>query len=66
VRAALQRDISARIIPWSIEEKILALQEKKAALADAILSDDPAHADKFGAQELDALFARLPTLSAST
>jgi len=50
----------------SIEEKILALQEKKAALADAILSDDPAHADKFGAQELDALFARLPTLSAST
>ena len=50
----------------SIEEKILALQEKKAALADAILSDDPAHADKFGAQDLDALFAPLPSLSAST
>ncbi len=49
----------------SIEEKILALQEKKAALADAILSDDPAHADKFGAQELEALFAPLPSLSAS-
>jgi SNF2 family DNA or RNA helicase len=49
----------------SIEEKILALQEKKAALADAILTDDPAHADKFGAQELEALFAPLPSLSAS-
>jgi len=49
----------------SIEEKILALQDKKAALANAILSDDPAHADKFGAQDLEALFAPLPTLSAS-
>jgi hypothetical protein len=49
----------------SIEEKILALQEKKAALADAILSDDPAHAEKFGAQDLEALCAPLPTLSAS-
>jgi superfamily II DNA or RNA helicase len=49
----------------SIEEKILALQDKKAALADAILSDDPAHADKFGAQDLEALFAPLPTFSAS-
>jgi len=50
----------------SIEEKILALQEKKAALAEAILSDDPARADKFGAQELEALFAPLPSLSASS
>ena len=49
----------------SIEEKILALQDKKAALADAILSDDPAQSDKFGAQDLEALFAPLPTLSAS-
>ena len=49
----------------SIEEKILALQDKKAALADAILSEDPAHADKFGAQDLEALFAPLPRLSAS-
>jgi SNF2 family DNA or RNA helicase len=54
------------IAAGSIEEKILALQEKKAALADAILSDDPAHAEKFGAQDLEALFAPLPTLSAST
>jgi SNF2 family DNA or RNA helicase len=49
----------------SIEEKILALQDKKAALADAILSDDPAHADKFGAQDLEALFAPLPSLGTS-
>jgi SNF2 family DNA or RNA helicase len=36
----------------SIEAKILALQDKKAALANAILSDNPPHVDKFAAQEL--------------
>jgi len=38
----------------------------QAALADAILSEDPGHAAKFGAQELEALFAPLPSLSASS
>ena len=46
----------------SIEEKIIALQAKKAALADLILSDDPAQAAKFSPSDLEALFAPLPAL----
>jgi superfamily II DNA or RNA helicase len=49
----------------SIEEKILALQAKKAALADLILSDDAGTGAKFSPQDLEALFAPLPSLSAS-
>jgi superfamily II DNA or RNA helicase len=49
----------------SIEEKILALQAKKAALADSILSDDPNQEVKFSPQDLQALFAPLPPLAAS-
>jgi superfamily II DNA or RNA helicase len=49
----------------SIEEKIIALQGKKAALADSILSNDPANCAKFSAQDLDALFAPLPNLAPS-
>jgi len=48
------------IIEGSIEERILALQEKKAALASSILSEDK-HIDvKFGENDLRALFAPLP------
>jgi SNF2 family DNA or RNA helicase len=45
----------------SIEEKILALQAKKAALADLILSDDPTRGTKFSPTDLEALFAPLPS-----
>jgi SNF2 family DNA or RNA helicase len=53
------------IAAGSIEEKIIALQVKKAALADSILSNDPANSAKFSAQDLDALFAPLPNLAPS-
>jgi hypothetical protein len=38
---------------------------KKAAIADSILSNDPANSAKFSAQDLDALFAPLPNLGPS-
>ncbi|RZF23551.1 helicase [Paraburkholderia sp. UYCP14C] len=44
------------ITAGSVEEKIVAMQEQKAALADAILSEDAAGAVKFSADDLDALF----------
>ena len=48
------------IVGGSIEEKILALQERKAELAAGILSDDH-HVDvKFGTDDLAALFEPLP------
>ena len=48
------------IVGGSIEEKILALQERKAELAAGILSDDR-HVDvKFGTDDLAALFEPLP------
>ena len=50
------------IVAGSIEEKIVVLQEKKAALADAILSADGAAAVKFSAQDLEGLLAPLPTI----
>jgi superfamily II DNA or RNA helicase len=49
----------------SIEEKILALQAKKAALAELILNDDPAQGVRFSPADLEALFAPLPSLAAS-
>lgn len=45
-----------------IEEKIVALQEKKAALAAGILSDDGKVAVKFSMADLDALFAPMPAI----
>jgi superfamily II DNA or RNA helicase len=41
----------------SIEEKILSMQEKKAALAASILSEDAAGAVKFSDADIEALFA---------
>ena len=48
------------ITAGSVEEKIVAMQEQKAALADAILSEDAAGAVKFSADDLDALFEPIP------
>jgi superfamily II DNA or RNA helicase len=48
------------IVAGSIEEKILALQERKADLADGILSADGKAALKFGEDDIAALFAPLP------
>ncbi|MGA9394240.1 MAG: DEAD/DEAH box helicase, partial [Azonexus sp.] len=48
------------IVSGSIEEKILALQEKKADLAAGILSEDRGVELKFGNDDLAALFEPLP------
>ncbi len=48
------------IVAGSIEEKILALQERKAELAAGILSEDRGVEVKFGSDDLAALFAPLP------
>lgn len=48
------------IIAGSIEEKILALQERKADLAAGILSEDRSINLKFGEDDIAALFAPLP------
>jgi SNF2 family DNA or RNA helicase len=50
------------IAAGSIEEKIVALQEQKAGLADSILSEDAAGATKFSDDDLDALFAPMPEI----
>jgi SNF2 family DNA or RNA helicase len=44
----------------SIEERIVALQERKAALAEGVLSEDAAALGKFGEDDLRALLAPLP------
>ena len=49
------------IVAGSIEEKILALQERKADLAAGILSADSNAALKFGEDDIAALFAPLPS-----
>ena len=48
------------IVSGSIEEKILALQERKAELAAGILSEDRGVELKFGTDDLAALFEPLP------
>lgn len=48
------------VVAGSIEEKILALQEKKAELAASILSDDVNGLVKFGEDDIAALLAPLP------
>ncbi len=47
------------IVAGSIEERIVALQEKKAALADGILGNDEAALEKFGESDLAALLEPL-------
>lgn len=47
------------IVAGSIEERIVALQEKKAALAEGVLGNDEAALDKFGESDLAALFGPL-------
>ncbi|MES2772122.1 MAG: DEAD/DEAH box helicase [Pseudomonadota bacterium] len=54
------------IVAGSIEEKILALQERKAALAAGILSEDRGGEVKFGHDDIAALFAPLPSMNSST
>jgi superfamily II DNA or RNA helicase len=49
------------VVAGSIEEKILALQEKKAELAAGILSEDSAGLTKFNEADIAALLAPLPT-----
>ncbi|MFP3186715.1 MAG: DEAD/DEAH box helicase, partial [Paraburkholderia sp.] len=51
------------IAAGSIEEKIVRLQEKKAELADSILSEDAAGTVKFSDDDLDALFAPMPEIA---
>jgi SNF2 family DNA or RNA helicase len=51
------------IVAGSIEERIVLLQEKKAALAEGILSEDAAVAVKFSADDLEALFAPMPAVA---
>ncbi|HEY4294375.1 DEAD/DEAH box helicase [Luteibacter sp.] len=48
------------IAAGSIEEKIVALQEKKAALANSILLDAATGTPGFSASDLDALFEPIP------
>jgi len=48
------------VVAGSIEEKILALQEKKAELAASILSEDADGLVKFGEADIAALLAPLP------
>lgn len=54
------------ITAGSVEEKIVLMQEKKAALADAILSDDAAGAVKFSADDLEALLEPIPATPAAS
>lgn len=51
------------VVAGSIEEKILALQEKKAQLAAGILSEDQAAMSKFGEDDIRNLLAPLPEKS---
>ena len=52
------------ITAGSVEEKIVAMQEQKAALAEAILSEDAAGAVKFSTEDIEALFEPIPTSQA--
>ena len=48
------------VVAGSIEEKILALQERKAELAASVLTEDAAALSKFGEADIRALLAPLP------
>ena len=47
------------LVEGSIEERILGLQARKAALAEGVLGSDAAFASKFNAEDLQALLAPL-------
>jgi SNF2 family DNA or RNA helicase len=47
------------VVEGSIEERVLALQQRKAVLADAVLGSDAGDVAKFSEAELDALLAPL-------
>jgi superfamily II DNA or RNA helicase len=49
------------VVAGSIEEKILALQEKKAELAASVLSEDSTALAKFGEADIRALLEPLPS-----
>jgi superfamily II DNA or RNA helicase len=51
------------VVEGSIEERVLALQQRKAVLADAVLGRDGEGSRKFSSEELDGLLAPLDTLS---
>ncbi|WP_374267516.1 SNF2-related protein [Zoogloea sp.] len=53
------------VVAGSIEEKILALQEKKAELAAGILAEDHEGTVKFGEDDIKALLAPLPEKGAA-
>ncbi|HSD37305.1 MAG TPA: DEAD/DEAH box helicase [Rhodocyclaceae bacterium] len=53
------------IVAGSIEERIVALQEKKAALATAVLGGDAEGDVKFSEEDLANLFAPLPEVDSS-
>ena len=48
------------IVAGSIEEKILALQERKAMLADSVLSGERDFGQRFGEEDIAGLFEPLP------
>jgi SNF2 family DNA or RNA helicase len=50
------------IVAGSIEERIVAMQGRKAALADSILREDAAGAAKFSAEDIEALLAPMPVV----
>ena len=52
------------LVEGSIEERILALQARKAALADSVLGSDTALASKFSTEDLQALLAPLSNIVA--
>ena len=47
------------VVEGSIEERMLALQERKAALAEGVLGSDTEHAMKFAEADLQGLLAPL-------
>jgi superfamily II DNA or RNA helicase len=49
------------VVEGSIEERMLTLQARKAALAQGVLGNDGAIAAKFSAEDLQALLAPLPS-----
>jgi hypothetical protein len=50
------------VVEGSIEERMLALQERKAALAEGVLGSDTAGTVKFSAEDLRGLLAPLSTI----
>ncbi|WP_442857248.1 DEAD/DEAH box helicase [Burkholderia sp. PAMC 28687] len=48
------------IVAGSIEERIVAMQDRKAALADSILREDAVAGAKFSAEDIEALLAPMP------